>query len=163
MGLDISVSVNPKALIDNLELNGESWGVNHPETAIALIKSICGNEDTVHTRPGSYSGLHALRDAFIKFKNIEVPEMQTVHESHRKYHLLNHSDCDGWYLPDDFEEVIFTHDVCVGSSYALLRELQEMELERAKLPDEYNWGRPWDHLYVAAVASVVSGQPISFH
>ncbi len=53
-------------------------------------------------------------------------------------HLLCHSDCEGYYLPVDFDEVIFDFDKVIfdeegedripgnmlGSSYALLKELK---------------------------------------
>jgi hypothetical protein len=42
------------------------------------------------------------------------------------HHLLYHSDCDGFYVPFDFREVIFAPDVIgelIGSSYRLMDEL----------------------------------------
>lgn len=41
-------------------------------------------------------------------------------------HLICHSDCEGYYVPVDFREVLFSEDLAgalVGSSTALLREL----------------------------------------
>jgi hypothetical protein len=47
--------------------------------------------------------------------------------SHFTSHLICHSDAEGYYVPQDFEEVIFDEAVpgsMVGSSQRLLRELQ---------------------------------------
>jgi hypothetical protein len=47
-------------------------------------------------------------------------------------HLTQHSDCEGYYLPIDFEEVLYTPDkyqitgMAVGSSYQLYEECKEL-------------------------------------
>ncbi len=168
MGLDISVNVLAKAVREALKYS--DFGVKHPEAALKLItEDRHPDDDIIHTRPGSYSGLHRVRAAYIAIKGLDqepkvTDENRGIPESHKSSHLLNHSDCEGWYLPDDFSEIFWYDQITIGSSVRLLSELEDMELERAKLPSApYNWGHSWDQVYIAAVASVVCRQPIKFH
>ncbi len=163
MGLDIHCNVSVKEVRDGLKYSDAQ--INHPELALKLLDAL-SPDDTIHTRPGSYYGLHAIRDQFIKLKGLP-PEPginerdQGIPEAHLQYHLLSHSDCDGWYLPNDFAEPIWTPEhLSIGSSVRLLAELQELELLRAK--EGCEWGGRWDAVYIQAVASVVTRTPILF-
>jgi hypothetical protein len=58
-----------------------------------------------------------------------VADLSTMFSSH----LLCHSDCEGWYLPVDFEDPLFAPEELgisgagmLGSSYGLLRELRQV-------------------------------------
>lgn len=42
-------------------------------------------------------------------------------------HLINHSATDGYYVPAEFPQAFFVDDVSVGSSVALLAELDALE------------------------------------
>jgi hypothetical protein len=77
--------------------------------------------------------------------------------------LIWHSDAEGWYLPDDFQMPIMQNDLSIGSSVRLLAELEELCPDRSVIPDDFDWDLAWDAVYLAAVASVVTGTPIEFH
>ena len=156
MGLDITVNVSKSEVLDCLKYDDDL--VNHPELARSIIADT--KHDFIHTQPGSYNGLHIVRQEFIKLHNLEPEKSLFIPESHRKYHLLNFSDCEGWYLPCEFEQVFWTENsYSIGSSYKLLNDLESMELLRATNPE---WGWRWDALYLPAVASVVTNTPIRF-
>ncbi len=163
MGLDITVNVTAEEVREGLE--DSDCGVKHPEVARKLLERFADDEK-IHVRPGSYSGLHVVRDQFIRLKKLD-PEPTTaainaaMPESHLEYHLLNHCDAEGWYLPDDFSTPAWADGVSIGSSVRLLAELEELEIERGKQPDD-GWGSRWDAVYIAAVASVVTNTPIHF-
>lgn len=105
-------------------------------------------------------------------------------------HLLCHSDCEGYYVPVDFDEVLFPDDSLglpggmVGSSAALLRELVyvapylgitlvdgelgDAEIERIHLALEdeedplYRERETWLLFYEAARVSVANRTLITF-
>jgi hypothetical protein len=109
--------------------------------------------------------------------------------SHFNNHLICHSDAEGYYVPQDFEEVIFDDSDTVpggmvGSSQRLLRELRSLapalgiELLEGKLSDleasriNAAIGFPsrletelmvWIALYKAASASIQHGTLIVFN
>lgn len=165
MGLDISVNVSPAEILEGLKY--DDCGVKHPETARRILETM-QSKNTISTRTGSYSGLHVLRKLYTNLKGL-MPEPlgqanAGIPTNHDNYHLLNHCDATGWYLPDDFESPVWAGNTSIGSSIRLLAELEELELERANQPnDNTGWGWRWDALYIAAVASVVCRCPIKFH
>ena len=90
-----------------------------------------------------------------------------IDDQTRASHLVNHSDCEGYYLPDDFPEPQWIRTtgeresaLSVGSSVRLLSELTELLESKDEWPDEFGWR--WDALFVAAIASVVSRSVIVF-
>ena len=102
--------------------------------------------DPIHVGGFPYSFLHYLRRFFAYYMNDEdwvVKPFDTEldpandpiveEESSMFYsHLLVHSDCEGYYIPIDFEEVIFDTDeitvpgAMVGSSFGLLTDLKSI-------------------------------------
>lgn len=84
-------------------------------------------------RPGLFARLFGRRERFLRSFD----------------HLMEHSDCEGYYLPQDFEEVLFLGDDLlgggmVGSSVRLLDECER--LARALgLPDDIDSGS--DEIY----------------
>lgn len=102
--------------------------------------------DSIHVGGFPYSFLHYLRRFFAYYMNDEdwvVKPFDTEldpandpiveEESSMFYsHLLVHSDCEGYYIPIDFEEVIFDTDeitvpgAMVGSSFGLLADLKSI-------------------------------------
>ncbi|MBW4621011.1 MAG: hypothetical protein KME17_16845 [Cyanosarcina radialis HA8281-LM2] len=85
-----------------------------------------------------YRDLHYLRRFYAHLRsNLQVPpplmEGERAAEdpviemvSSPAHHLLYHSDCDGFYVPIEFSEVIFDSDVIgelIGSSQKLMAEL----------------------------------------
>ncbi len=164
MGLDISVNVTPKEVLDSYELK------DHPEL-LRLFQQACEREmlkedETISTRPGSYSGLHRLRTAYAEHKGIKTDGKPTEWQTGNvllESHLVHHSDCDGWYLPDDFDKPILQESgrtvTSIGSSKRLLAELRELDREKMQ-----EWAASaWDAVFVAAVASVFCDEPIKFH
>jgi hypothetical protein len=96
-----------------------------------------------------YSWLDALRAAYLSRKydpNWVATEVEEL-EDHLEVdsHLLNHSDCEGFYLPVDCEDFIIDDRVpggILGSSYRLFEELSSVapalgiKLENGVLSDE---------------------------
>lgn len=104
-------------------------------------------------------------------------------------HVLCHSDCEGYYLPLDFQEIIFdpTHKIrggALGSSYRLIEELEllcdplEISMRSGALDDATaQWladqrptGAPfaierlvWLALYEAARLSIAHRTAVVFH
>ena len=164
MGLDISVSMTPNEFIEYYADLPRDEAVR-PEFEAALGRLGVPGHKPYSCRPGGYSGLHLVRVAYAKLKGwpvnwdrhggtVNVAACEAALESH----LVNHSDCDGWYLPDTFEHPN-VGSVSIGSSRKLVAEL--MELDR-KTMDERT-GESWDVVFVAAVLSAFGGQPIKFH
>ncbi len=110
---------------------------------------------------GQYSALQLLRtyaahvaahgrppDESNKF--IIGPELNQMYNGERPYepftHLIDHSDADGWYLPQNFSTPLAleatrpdsdtTLRIDIGSSPALLRELDELN-RFLKMPGDY--------------------------
>lgn len=103
----------------------------------------------LHVGGFSYSFLHHLRrflahtwenednDAWSPspFSAEEDPTEDAILEDHYSYmssHLLTHSDSEGFYLPVELPEVLFSTDeapvpgAMIGSSYNLLKELKDV-------------------------------------
>lgn len=99
-------------------------------------------------------------------------------------HLIYHSDCDGTYVPVDFDEPVTVDSVIVGSSQRLLRELRtcagplgitlaadgtltDAEAARvASVPSGHPFRREWEAwlaLHEAARVSIATGHAIVFH
>lgn len=158
MGLDISVNATPNGVIESLE-GGRT------ELDTAHIRRIANGamDQRINTRPGSYSGIHRVRALYAKHRGWPLEEggrYPTETEDSAKSHLCSHSDCDGWYLPDDFHDPIWTGDnVSIGSSVRLLSELREIE----NVPKDEYQQYSWDAVYLAALASVACRTPIKFH
>lgn len=163
MGLDIRVNVTVAQVRDNLsELDNELQQME----ALRIMQNM-DDDKTISTEPGSYRGLHVVREVYAELR--EWPEYTGIgefNEAHSKSHLMNHSDCDGWYLPERFDlpQWILRSDgkdhVSVGSSYKLLEELTAMLASKDKWPETLHWR--WDAVFIAAVASVVCHCPIEF-
>lgn len=156
MGLDITVDVKVAGVCSN-----------RTSDELSLFQSAraecgLGMDDYIHVRPGSYSGVHRLRMAYARMKGVDVGESMTDWQNSSilpESHLVQHSDCDGWYLPDDFLTPILENGISVGSSVRLLAEI--MEIPRDSLLDLER--HAWNCLFVAAFASVATYTPIKFH
>lgn len=158
MGLDIVVYANVDDVCE--VISACENGVKDKELALELLKKFKG-KDSIGTRPGSYGGLHVVRRKFTDFMKIES-EPDFIHSkgipvAHEPFHLLNHSDCDGWYLPESFFKPVWCDYVSIGSSVSLLGELESIAPDQSE-----DWFSKWAALYVPAVASMVSGRPIKF-
>jgi len=97
-------------------------------------------------------------------------------------HLLCHSDAEGYYVPVDFDEPLFSDEESIGSSQRLLAELREVgphigvkleadgalsDAEAARLAgyDDGPFWREitvWLTLHEACVASIAHGTAIVF-
>lgn len=87
-----------------------------------------------------YSYLHYLRRVYalykrdekiISIKELTDSDFNIIDDESSMFdsHLLCHSDCEGYYLPVDFEEVIFDESAVggmIGSSYRLLDEIMPL-------------------------------------
>lgn len=151
-----------------------------------------------------YSFVHYLRRAYARaYRNPAEPLIPLADGEHPTddpvlhgfgdiwdCHLLCHSDCEGYYVPVDFTEVLFPEDELglpggmVGSSVALLRELDyvaphlginlvageltDAEIDRVYTEngdDEhplYRERETWVLLYEAARVSVANSTVITF-
>jgi hypothetical protein len=99
-----------------------------------------------HTSSFPYSFIHYLRRAFAHARTgvEQVPPCPKGKDPandpliddeltlHMDSHLVCHSDAEGFYVPVDFEDVLYPDEEdgiaggMVGSSYALLRELRQV-------------------------------------
>lgn len=161
MGLDISVNVTGQELWDALE----DMGADERDKAIARAWLDDGDtrlQEKINTRTGSYGGLHILRRAYANMKGWPLVEGQMgafyPGEESNGSHLCNHSDCDGWYLPDTFDPP--THNPSVGSGPRLREELRELMAVIDEKHEDY-----WRliALYIPALACVYCRAPIDFH
>jgi len=168
MGLDVIVNVRMEYLSDLIS------ELEDP-VAISEANRILFNMDkkaySVRTSPGSYAGIHRVRMQYSIMKGwwfgtgghlvLKWNSIPFIEGPAKISHLINHSDCDGWYLPEDFEEPQWVGSISIGSSQRLLAELLEM------LPSIRQWrydvDYSWDAIFIAAVASVVSNEPIKFN
>lgn len=167
MGLAISVGY-----LSDLEQNdaeGAAWFRGNLETLNAILKQngLKPHEEHPSLAPIStrsdcasfpYSFLHYLRRVYAHAKRDptwraepleagRVPTEDDVLDEEVfmfESHLLNHSDAEGYYVPQDFEDVIYDDAVpggMTGSSQRLLRELIQaapalgIMLENGKLSD----------------------------
>lgn len=162
MGLDIIVRVKVSEVRDCV---GELESTLQEREAMRILDTMPMDRN-VSTRPGSYSGLHAVRCEYAKLKGWATSgTFVAISDESKASHLINHSDCDGYYMPDEFIEPQWLatsqgHNISLGSSVRLLDELTELMAVKDRWPDGFQ--RRWDAVFIAAVASVVSGQPIIF-
>ncbi len=87
---------------------------------------------------GTTEDLHELRviAAATKDKTPDDYQEGRVPAGMQFNHLINHSDESGYYLPVDFPQAFFLDDVSVGSTTALLQELDALEVPLAiRFPD----------------------------
>jgi hypothetical protein len=80
-------------------------------------------------------------------------------------HLINHCDCTGYYLPDEFTdpqwiETTGDNPLSIGSSVKLLNELTELLTVRDTWPPDLQLR--WDAVFIPVVASVVYHEVIKF-
>jgi hypothetical protein len=116
----------------------------------------------IQTRPGSYHGVHCIRCLYAKLKGWPVEKNETVLMEGdcpaRTSHLINHSDCEDFYVPAKFAAPIWHEGTSIGSSQRLLDELRE--IEHVEKDENQQWA--WDALYIAALASVTCHACIHF-
>ncbi|GAB3209176.1 hypothetical protein [Nocardia tengchongensis] len=154
-----------------------------------------------------YSFLHYLRRAYARACEYPDQPLTPVAEAESAAddpaieavgstftsHLICHSDCEGYYVPVDFHEVLFSEHLAidgaiVGSSTALLRELvyvapylgvrlvdgglSDAEIERIYAGLDHDDEGPhsffrelevWIMLFEAARVSIENGTIIEFH
>jgi hypothetical protein len=206
MGLAIGVGVLADLLIHDEE--GAGWMRKRIETLNRILEKngLARHEEpekvprfkTRSVRSFPYSFLHYLRRAYacmIDKKPIRTGELtdaddaliEDVTLSLMDSHLLSHSDCEGFYVPQAFDDPICDNDLpggFAGSSQKLLRELLRVAPsigvkckgdklapgEAAKLAeiDEVNdplWREKlvWFALFEAANFSVKHGTLLVFH
>ena len=166
MGLNITVGI----LADLAENDPEAIEELMPDFEI-IIRLLRLNNLPEHREPTQlpmlndrsgassfpYSFLHRLRRFYAKLiaRPVELPEPLTENESpahdpildevgSAKHHLLWHSDCEGYYIPVDFPEVLTGEGIAgagIGSSVRLLGELTQIAnplgiaLKNGKLSD----------------------------
>jgi hypothetical protein len=128
-----------------------------------MLGNVQDQDLAISTRPGSYHGIHRVRVMYAKFKGWPCTDRETVVMLEgdcpaRASHLVNHSDCDGLYLPTKFDTPIWHEGVSIGSSPRLLDELRE--IEHVEKGENQQWA--WDAIYVAALASVLCRAAIHF-
>jgi hypothetical protein len=153
MGLDIIVDASVQDVLDGIE-------AEHEERFRKSLAILPDMPNRIQTRPGSYAGLHRLRVAYCTFMAWPLDETgfhAKIPGPAEESHLCNHSDCEGWYLPDMFENPVWADETSIGSSDKLLEELLEMD-DAAIAGVEYEWAS----MFVAAVASVTCGKVIKF-
>ena len=78
-------------------------------------------------------------------------------------HLCEHSDCDGIYLPIDFDQPIFEPVSC-GSSIRLKKELEDLKEKLIARGDDINGVPLWalDMLYKVTCESIELNTPVVF-
>jgi len=171
VGLAIDVGAVAYLLVEDEE--GAKWVIEDIEK---LNKILVENKLPKHIEPTKlpkldkrgglesfpYSYLHYLRRYFARFledsnwqptpmselENSQDEEITDKWTGMNKYHLLSHSDCEGYYLPVDFKEIFFSEDTEVipgnylCSTYKLKEELAtlapllKIRLEDGVLGDE---------------------------
>jgi len=163
MGLDIKVFANTRELrgcLDDLD--------NELQKNEALrILDTMQNEEEIWTAPGSYSGLHVVRNEYAKLKGwpLDANGRYISDGPAEKSHLINHCDAQWYYLPVDFPEPQWvastgTYFISIGSSVRLLSEVTELLAVKDKWPEGFQ--HRWDAVFLAAVASVACRVPIEF-
>ncbi|TCO58455.1 hypothetical protein [Actinocrispum wychmicini] len=142
-----------------------------------------------------YSTVHYLRRVYaLQARDDEVTpvppgeELDDEPEDEEIYnlssHLVCHSDCDGYYIPVDFDDPLYLDTGSVGSSQRLLRELADCARhigitlsEDGTLSDEEaarvangaadspypNEWDAWLALFEAARISIATGHAVVFH
>jgi len=162
MGLDILINTVVSEIVDCVSDLDNALQENEAKRILATMDQ----DKRLATRPGSYGGIHVLRCAYARMKGWKV-EGHTceINNETGGSHLISHSDCDGYYLPDDFVspqwfERSNGESVSVGSSVKLLSELTELLAVKDQWPEGFQWR--WDAVFVAAVASIVCREVITF-
>lgn len=165
MGLDIHVDVLAGDILTEID----DWKDDAQRREARRVFCEMEPNQPIHVRTGSYHGLHLLRQQYAKLKGWPIDDEYHVpiYSETQNSHLVNHSDCEGYYLPDDFPEPQWItssaengFQLSVGSSVRLLAELSELLTVRDNWPEDFGWR--WDNLFAAAFASVVSRRVIRF-
>lgn len=135
----------------------------------------------VDYRIGSYSALHILRRFAAKQDGWDGDRYKAAH-GYKSYesmdglydddyylgrskfpHLIDHSDCEGYYLPIDFEKPFFHKELSsVGSSVRLKAELETLKPDIDSKGGDYE-KKLWDKMYSLACESVKHRLPIVFY
>lgn len=163
MGLSIHVSVKAQEVIDELDF----WdNVLQQREGLRILSELDPDKE-LSVYPGSYAGLHVVRVQYALLRGWATDGYHVeINDQTRGSHLINHSDCEGWYLPEDFVEPQWlatgkTYSVSLGSSDRLLSELCEMLASKDKWSERCQ--HSWDAVFIAALASVVTRNAIKFH
>jgi hypothetical protein len=152
MGLSVSI-----AFLDDLRRNDEEGFAEYTKQFARLSTYLTGEGHPGYEEPSAlsvklpphvgsfpYSLLHYLRRAYAHAHagaavvppcppSEDPTEDDLIDEEltlHMSSHLVCHSDAEGFYVPLDFEEVLYPPEALqlpggmVGSSFALLRELR---------------------------------------
>lgn len=158
MGLAVATHVFAGALGDGNDPENDPEYLDHLRDQLRAINDLLAGEGlpphheattrgpaTARDQLGGvpYSFVHYLRRAYARaHENPDEPLTPVAEGEHPaddpavehlaymfESHLLCHSDCDGYYVPVDFDEVLFPDDELglpggmIGSSQALVREL----------------------------------------
>ena len=181
MGLNIRVNVpvdNLPQLIDEAVLE-KMISADTAKYAQKLLEEKYLQEIGIYqpllVRVGSYKCLQALRVAYIAMvENISVDSLTgenriSAYGRHCLSNLIHHSDYGGWYLPENIQPV-FVMDispphalaihVSIGSSFGLLSELESMIGRDDVLVGAVK--ETFDELFICAVASIASMEPMKF-
>ncbi len=159
MGLDIVMRVTGNEVLSEMGL-GKEWSRFHD----LWPRFEEFGDQRISTRPGSYRGLHLVRNVWAKAKgysdDYRADEASRIGIDHpcRASHLCWHSDCEGWYVPEIFDPPIMSGDVSIGSSVRLLEELESIR----SLGMVEDVRAAYEAVLIPAVASVVTNQPIKF-
>ncbi|HOP73962.1 MAG TPA: hypothetical protein PLC07_02775 [Bacillota bacterium] len=169
--------------------NGDSWTVRMEYIGLYYLKRLAAHIALYEELPKPVYGEPFEEDNSF---HTYIDTLGLSAETHHFDHLLFHSDCLGFYLPVDFETVIFP-DIeleipgdMIGSSYRLRDECRniakylQLEGEFHFKPDEFlkacehpEGGALWQQypvesyvcivLYQASLKSIQSGSAIVFH
>lgn len=97
-----------------------------------VLRQERGTRYNISLRIGSYAALHYLRN----FYTMVYSDINKKRPDVDKTHLLNHSDCDGYYIDWEFSKVIWTDEhLSIGSSTKLLQELEFLKEYVEGLPE----------------------------
>ena len=165
MGLSISISVMPCSVLEECE---DAALLAQFRAAVDRLE--LDYEEPIHTRPGGYGGLHRLRRVYAKSLGLDPSRNGCAWEQEigdgriAASHLVQHSDVDGYYLPDEFPlpdwiPVPERHCISIGSSVRLLAELQAIAIDSRHTESVQE---EWDAVFVPAVASVVCREIVRF-
>lgn len=149
MGLAITINVSVKELLETCRKELK------PEIMKAVQGFKLSNKEEIGTQPGSYGGVHRLRCDYAKVKGWKITGSYPDDERMTASHLIHHSDCDGFYLPDDFENPTWIGSTSIGSSVRVLAEL--IEIPEAMRSHE------WYSVWLPIVASVECRKVVYFH
>ena len=168
--MGLSINVGCLGDLEQNDIEGAAWFKENLEKLNAILEQ---NGLKLHREPAHppelesraacssfpYSFLHYLRRVYAHAKrdqswrakpleNGEDPTRDAVLDEEIfmfESHLLNHSDAEGYYVPQDFEDVIYDDTIpggMIGSSQQLLRELVrvapalQIALDDEGLPDD---------------------------